>query len=69
MGRKTVLIGFWIVGFAVGEVAWFMKTPILQAIENFGIGADVSQALLAGFFGSLVMVLGVLAWSFLSSSS
>ena len=69
MGRKAVLIGFWIVGFVFGEVAWFMKTPILQAIENFGIAADVSQALLAGFFGSMLMVLAVLAWSFLSASS
>ena len=69
MGRKAVLIGFWILGFVFGEVAWYMKTPILLAIENIGLSADASQALLAGFFGSIVMVLAVLAWSFLSSST
>jgi hypothetical protein len=69
MGRKAVIIAFWILGFAFGEVAWYMKTPVLQTIENLGISADASQALLAGFFGSVVMVLAVLAWSFLSSST
>jgi len=69
LGRKAVLIGFWILGFVFGEVAWYMKTPILLAIENIGLSADASQALLAGFFGSIVMVLAVLAWSFLSSST
>ena len=69
MGRKAVLVAFWIVGFVFGEVAWYMKSPVLQAIENLGITAEASQALLAGFFGSVIMVLGVLAWSFLSSSN
>jgi hypothetical protein len=68
MGRKAALIGFWIVGFIFGEVAWFMKTPVIQAIENIGLSADATQALMAGFFGSVVMVLSVLVWSFLSSS-
>jgi len=69
MGRKAVLIAFWIIGFIFGEAAWALKTPVLQTIENLGIGAETSQALLAGLFGSAVMVLAVLAWSFLSSTS
>jgi len=68
MGRKAALIGFWIAGFVFGEVAWYMKTPVVQAIENIGLSADATQALMAGFFGSVVMVLSVLVWSFLSSS-
>jgi len=68
MGRKAVLLGFWLVGFIFGEVAWFMKTPVVQAIENLGLSADATQALMAGLFGSVVMVLSVLVWSFLSSS-
>ncbi len=68
MGRKAVLVGFWIVGFVFGEVAWFMKTPVVQAIQNLGLSADATQALVSGMFGSMVMVLAVLAWSFLSSS-
>ena len=68
MGRKAVLLGFWIVGFVLGEIAWFLKTPMLQAIENLGLSADTGQALIAGLFGSIVMVLAVLVWSFLSSN-
>ena len=68
MGRKAVLLGFWIVGFVFGEVAWFMKTPVVEAIQNMGLSADATQALISGLFGSVVMVLAVLAWSFLSSS-
>jgi len=68
VGRKAVLLGFWIVGFVFGEVAWFMKTPVVEAIQNMGLSADATQALISGLFGSVVMVLAVLAWSFLSSS-
>ena len=68
MGRKSVLLGFWIVGFVFGEAAWFMKTPVVEAIQNMGLSADATQALISGLFGSVVMVLAVLAWSFLSSS-
>ena len=45
-----------------------MKTPVVQAIQSIGLSADATQALVSGLFGSVVMVLAVLAWSFLSSS-
>jgi hypothetical protein len=41
---------------------------MIQFIENIGLSAQTAEALLAGLFGSTVMVLGVLAWSFLSST-
>jgi len=69
LGRKAALFGFWIVGFTLGAFAWMVKTPVLNFVESIGLSADTSQALVAGFFGSVVMVLSVLAWSFLSSSS
>ena len=56
-------------GFLLGAFAWLVKTPVLQFIENLGISADAGQALIAGFFGSSVMVLAVVVWSFLSSSN
>ncbi len=68
MGRKAGLFGFWIGGFILGSFAWMVKSPVLQFVENLGISADASQALLAGLFGSCVMVLAVLFWSFMSSS-
>jgi len=69
LGRKATLLGFWIVGFVLGGFAWIVKTPVLSFIEGIGLSSDASQALIAGLFGSIVMVLSVLAWSFLSSSS
>jgi hypothetical protein len=45
-----------------------MRAPLLQFVENLGLSTDTSMALLAGFFGSCIMVLTVLVWSSLSSS-
>jgi hypothetical protein len=68
MGRKAVLFGFWIVGYVLGALAWLLRAPLLKFVEDLGLGSDLSQALVAGIFGSSVMVLSVLIWSFLSSS-
>jgi len=69
LGRKAALVGFWITGWVLGAFAWIIKTPVLSFVQNIGLSSDVSQALIAGIFGSAVMVLSVLVWSFLSSSS
>jgi hypothetical protein len=69
LGRKAALFGFWIAGFVLGGFAWIVKTPVLNFVQSIGLGSDTSQALIAGLFGSTVMVLSVLAYSFLSSSS
>jgi hypothetical protein len=68
LGRKGTLIAVWIVGYLLGAFAWMVKTPVLQFIESAGLSSDASQALVAGLFGSSVMVLAVLTFSFLSSS-
>jgi len=69
MGRKLVLVGFWIVGYALGFIAWMTKGPALRLAENIGLSANTGEALLAGLFGSTVMVLTVLIWSFFSASN
>jgi len=69
LGRKAALFGFWIVGFMLGGFAWMVKTPVLNFVQSIGLSSDTSQALIAGLFGSTVMVLSVLTYSFLSSSS
>ena len=51
----------------MGFMAWQVKTPLLRFIENFGLSADMAGALIMGLSSSMVMVLGVLLWSFLSS--
>jgi len=69
LGRKAALLGFWMVGFVLGGFAWLVKTPVLNFVQSIGLSSDASQALIAGLFGSMVMVVSVLVWSFLSSSS
>jgi hypothetical protein len=63
-----VLFGFWLAGYVLGVFAWFVRVPLVQFIENFGLSADTAAGLLMGLMGSSVMVLGVLFWSFMSSS-
>ena len=68
MGKKSILISFWLAGFVIGVLAWDVRSPFVQFMENFGLTAAMSQAMIAGFFGSMVMVLAVVFWAFLSSS-
>jgi lysylphosphatidylglycerol synthetase-like protein (DUF2156 family) len=67
MGRKTALFGFWIVGYAIGFFAWLNRASMIKLIESIGLNAEAADALLAGLFGSTVMVIGVLVWSFFST--
>ena len=69
MGRKTVLIGFWLIGYALGFFAWLIRAPVIQFIENLGLSANLAGALLTGLAGSIMMLVGVFLWSFMSSSS
>ena len=68
MGRKIVLFGFWLLGYALGFFAWIVRAPVISAIEGFGLSSDAAGALITGFAGSLVMLVGVIMWSYLSSS-
>jgi CHASE2 domain-containing sensor protein len=68
MGRKDALLGFWLIGYVLGIIAWQVRTPAVQFIETLGLSADTAGALLMGFICSIVMVVGVLINSFLSSS-
>jgi hypothetical protein len=68
MGRKAVLFGFWLLGYALGFFAWLVRSPVISWITTLGFSADLASALLTGFAGSLVMLVGVVLWSYLSSS-
>jgi hypothetical protein len=69
MGRITALLGFWVGGYFLGSLAWMVRGPFLQFVQNLGLTSDAAGALIAGLIGSSVMVIAVLAWSFLSSSN
>ena len=68
MGRKLVLLGFWLLGYALGFFAWLVRNPVINALQNIGFSQDAAGALITGFAGSLVMLVGVIMWSYLSSS-
>jgi hypothetical protein len=67
MGRKAILFGFWLLGYALGFFAWFVRVPVVSWIMTLGLSADVAGALITGFAGSMVMLIGVILWSYLSS--
>ncbi|HXW37501.1 MAG TPA: hypothetical protein VEJ36_06345 [Nitrososphaerales archaeon] len=69
MGRKAILIGFWLLGYALGFFAWLVRAPVYSWIESLGFNSDVAGAFITGFAGSLMMVIGVILWSYLSSST
>jgi hypothetical protein len=68
MGRRTILFGFWLLGYALGFFAWLVRAPVINAVMGLGLSADAASALITGFAGSVVMLVGVILWSYLSSS-
>lgn len=66
MGRKLVLFGFWLVGYTLGFFAWLVRTPVVNWVMTLGISADVAGALITGLASSIVMLVGVMLWSFMS---
>lgn len=68
MGRKTILFGFWLLGYALGFFAWLVRVPVINFVMSLGLSADAASALITGFAGSIVMLVGVILWSYMSSS-
>ena len=68
MGRRTVLVGFWLLGYALGFFAWLVRVPVMNFITSFGLSADAAGALITGFAGSVVMLVGIFLWSYMSSN-
>jgi hypothetical protein len=68
MGRKAVLFGFWLLGYALGFFAWLVRAPVINFIMSLGLSEEVAGALITGLAGSIMMLVGVILWSYLSSS-
>jgi hypothetical protein len=66
MGRKLVLFGFWLVGYALGFFAWLVRAPVVSWVMTLGISSDVAGAMITGLASSIVMLVGVMLWSFRS---
>ncbi len=68
MGRKTILFGFWLLGYALGFFAWLVRAPVMTFFLSLGLSPDAAGALVTGFAGSTVMLVAVFLWSYLSST-
>ncbi len=68
MGRKLVLLGFWLLGYALGFFAWLVRAPVLSFFMSLGLSQETAGALITGFAGSTVMLVAIILWSYLSSS-
>jgi len=57
-----------LLGYALGFFAWLVRAPVINWITNLGVSADVAGALITGLAGSVVMLVGVILWSYLSNT-
>jgi hypothetical protein len=63
MGRKSVLLGFALLGFVLGFMAWLVRNSVGNALASIGLNPDLAGAILAGVAGGFVMLIVVLVWS------
>ena len=63
-----MLFGFWLLGYALGFFAWFASPSIVAWIQTLGFSAEIAGALITGFAGSIMMLVGVFLWSYLSGN-
>ena len=63
MGRRTVLFGFWLLGYMLGFLAWLIRKPVTDLIISFGTNSEIAGGLLAGLAGSFLMLAAVIIWS------
>jgi hypothetical protein len=65
MGRGSVIFGFWLLGYALGFVAYFVALPML---EGFGfllryMGSDIVGGMISGLAGSFISLAILYIWS------
>ena len=70
LGRGTIIFGFWLLGYALGFVAFLARVPFISAlVELFGAAnATIIGAGISGLAGSVVMLAFLLVWSHMGSS-
>jgi len=57
-----------LLGYALGFFAWLVRAPVINWVTHLGVSSDVAGALITGLAGSVVMLVGVTLWSYLSNS-
>ncbi len=71
IGRGPILFGFWLLGYALGFIAYLARIPFITAITNlFGAAnATIVGAAISGLAGSVLMLVFLFVWSHMSSSN
>ena len=71
MGRGPIIFGFWILGYALGFIAYLVRVPFLYAITAlFGLAnTEIVGELVSGLAGSLMMLVFLLVWTHSGSSN
>jgi len=57
-----------LLGYALGFFAWLVRAPVINWVAHLGVSSDVAGALITGLAGSVVMLVGVTLWSYLSNT-
>ena len=62
-GRGRILFGFWLLGYALGFVAYLVRVPFIIALEELFSSSVIVGAMISGLAGSIVMLAVLYAWS------
>ncbi|MDH2900685.1 MAG: hypothetical protein PXY39_06905 [archaeon] len=71
MGRGSVIFGFWLVGYALGFVAYFVALPMMEGLGFLfrTMSSDVVGGMVSGLAGSLISLAILYVWSHSGSRS
>jgi hypothetical protein len=65
MGRGSVIFGFWLVGYALGFLAYFAGWPLIEElgfITRF-MSSDIVGGMISGLAGSFISLAILYVWS------
>jgi len=62
-GRGRILFGFWLLGYALGFVAYLVRVPFIIALEELFSSSVIVGAMISGLAGSIVMLAVLYVWS------
>lgn len=68
-GRGRILFGFWLLGYALGFVAYLVRVPFIIALEELFSSSVIVGAMISGLAGSIVMLAALYVWSHMGSQN
>ncbi|MGA2875438.1 MAG: hypothetical protein ABSE82_07855 [Nitrososphaerales archaeon] len=70
MGRGPIVFGFWLLGYALGFIAYLVRIPFIVGMTDmFGAAnGTIVGAAISGVAGSVVMLAFLFVWSHMGTS-